>query len=444
MAKINLKNFLAFSFVFILVLPLVIIQPVVGEYNGYISYSINSDGTITPATVPIQSIGNTYTLTGDIRGSVTVERSDIILDGNGHSIIGGGDEIGIGGLTIGSLPTAPTAGISYISNVTVKNFKITGSVMGISLWQASNVIVTNNSISETGNGILSLDQQTAAIMVEGGGSNTITANHIANNYNGIICFETINNLITKNYIAKNSNSAIGGGTGISIWEASNNTIYHNDFIDNAVQAYDGITIYASGELPRASNVWDDGFPDGGNYWSDYLTKYPHAQMIDDSGLGNVSYVIDGKNMDRYPLLEPFIDFYTIATTPPRITTISVENRTFNESAVPAFFSIDKTANWTGYSLDGEQNITVTGNFTVANMTSGMHNISIYANDTFGNMGVQTVNFTVELPTPTPTNLPIVPQTLPIIAIVAVLAIIVVSLLLFKRHRKTQNNLVKKV
>ena len=74
--------------------------------------------------------------------------------------------------------------------------------MGISLWQASNVVVTNNSISETGNGILSLDQQTAGIMVEGGGSNIITANHIANNYNGIICFETINNLITKNYIAK--------------------------------------------------------------------------------------------------------------------------------------------------------------------------------------------------------------------------------------------------
>ena len=55
------------------------LQPVKSQYNGYNSYTINSDGTITPATVPIQWIGNTYTLTGDIRGSVTIERSDIIL-----------------------------------------------------------------------------------------------------------------------------------------------------------------------------------------------------------------------------------------------------------------------------------------------------------------------------------------------------------------------------
>jgi hypothetical protein len=47
--------------------------------------------------------------------------------------------------------------------------------------------------------------------------------------------------------------------------------------------------------------------------------------------------------------------------------------------------------------------------------------------------------------PAPANSSIAPQTLPVIAFVAVLAVIVVSLLLYRRHQKTNNiNPVKKV
>lgn len=116
-------------------------------------------------------------------GSITVERSNIIFDGSGHAIIGGPTEVGIGGLIIGSLPNTPTAGISYLSNVTVKNFKIIGSVIGISLCrlQKSQWLIT---ISGTGNGILALDQPTAGINVEGGGSNIIIGNILTNDNNG--------------------------------------------------------------------------------------------------------------------------------------------------------------------------------------------------------------------------------------------------------------------
>lgn len=108
--------------------------------------------------------------------------------------------------------------------------------------------------------------------------------------------------------------------------------------------------------------------------------------------------------------------YVIETTPPKINILSPLNQTYNETSVPLVFTVDKTVNWTGYSLDGEQNVTVTGNstltnsmvanVTVANVTSGLHNITVYANDTFGNIGAsENITFQVkllELSTPSPT------------------------------------------
>ena len=70
--------------------------------------------------------------------------------------------------------------------------------------------------------------------------------------------------------------------------------------------------------------WDNGSI--GNYWSDYLSRYPNATEIDHSGIGDTPYaIIDsttysddyangtaitgtailGTAIDRYPLMVPF-------------------------------------------------------------------------------------------------------------------------------------------
>jgi hypothetical protein len=97
--------------------------------------------------------------------------------------------------------------------------------------------------------------------------------------------------------------------------------------------------------------------------------------------------------------------YVLEHNPPKISLLSPINQTYNESSVSLVFTVDKTVNWTSYSLDGQQNVTVTGNstlingtvanFTISNMTKGLHHITVYANDTFGNIGASdTVSFTV--------------------------------------------------
>jgi Kelch motif len=122
--------------------------------------------------------------------------------------------------------------------------------------------------------------------------------------------------------------------------------------------------------------------------------------------------------------------YVLETTPPKVKTLSpAAAQTYNQTNVTSTFTVDKKANWRGYSLDGEENITVTGNFTLTDLPNGLHNLTVYANDTYGNMGVsETISFTVAVPEPFPVA--------PVAAGVAMVAVVIVAagLLLYNRKR----------
>jgi hypothetical protein len=66
----------------------------------------------------------------------------------------------------------------------------------------------------------------------------------------------------------------------------------------------------------------------------------------------------------------------------------------------------------------------------------LHNITVYAQDTFGNIGSsQTIRFTIAKPEPE--SFPVVP-----VAAIAVVAVIVAGLLVY--HKKHKHTLVKEV
>ena len=86
--------------------------------------------------------------------------------------------------------------------------------------------------------------------------------------------------------------------------------------------------------------------------------------------------------------------------PPEITIISPENTTYGTSSIPLTFYINESTSWIGYSLDGAENVTITGNTTLNGLSDGPHNVIVFANDTIGFMGVSDqIFFTVDTTPP---------------------------------------------
>ena len=86
---------------------------------------------------------------------------------------------------------------------------------------------------------------------------------------------------------------------------TNGLIYHNNLYDNVINAY--------GE---SNNTWDNGYPSGGNYWSDYtvddLYSGPNQDIPGPDGIGDTPYNISGgDNQDLYPLMHPFELYYIL-------------------------------------------------------------------------------------------------------------------------------------
>jgi parallel beta-helix repeat protein len=367
---------------------IVSLLPVKAEYSGTIT--IGSDGNVSPSISSIQQSGNTYFLTADIAGNITVQKSNIVLDGNGYKA----DSVAIG------LDT--TTGIS---NVTVKNFIIDGTSgfafnrfdgfggFGIMVNNGSNVLLTNNTIINTRHPGVFVSN--VGIYIVGGSSNKVIGNNLENNSDGLSFSRTRDNVVTENNITANHGWFLEFTCGISFFDASNNLIFNNNFIDN----YNDLGNYAQVGSRDSINMWDDGIV--GNYWSDY-----DGIDANRDGIGDMPYEVDSENTDRYPLIKPSsISVYLQKTTPPKVALLSPINQVFNESSVSLIFTVDKQVNWMGYSLDCQDNVTVTGNVTLSELTNGVHNVTVYAEDTFGNEGAsETIIFNIDVPEPFPTIL----------------------------------------
>ena len=157
--------------------------------------------------------------------------------------------------------------------------------------------------------------------------------------------------------------------------------------------------------------------------------------------------------------------------PPVISVVLPENKNYSSSNVTLAFTLNKQVMWVGYSLDGKENVTVrytldeienvtlAKSTTIIELSDGSHSLTVYANDTAGNIGKSdTIYFTIntqpsDSPTQQPTSetnqsakptiVPIVdgvntlPYLLGIIAVV-IIAVIIAGLAVyfyFRKHRK---------
>jgi len=87
-----------------------------------------------------------------------------------------------------------------------------------------------------------------------------------------------------------------------------------------------------------------------------------------------------------------INFTAPDTKPPAIDILSPQNIIYSlrpgepPIPIPLTFTVNETTPWIGYSLDRQENVTITGNTTLTDLSYGMHSVTVYANDTAGNMG----------------------------------------------------------
>ena len=238
---------------------------------------IQADGTISPTDAPIQRNGDVYTLTGNINSDadgIVIERNNTVLDGAGYTLQGTNTPSSIGIYTSG------------ISSVTIRNINVKAFESGILLdaYSTFNQII-KNKVEDNDYGINCWAYSDSNSII----GNNITANHLV----GIWIAGSSNINVSENNITGNSQY------GMSLESSSNSSVFHNNFINNANQ----IHIYDS------TSFWDNGYPSGGNYWSDYngvdARCGPNQDHPGGDGIGDTPYTIDSNNVDRYPLMNPW-------------------------------------------------------------------------------------------------------------------------------------------
>ena len=256
------------------------------------------------------------------------------------------------------------------TNITVKNLKLTNNYEGVLIAYSNNILIDSVNISTVTHGITihyshhnnisasTILNNHKGMFVEFLNDNTITDNTILNSSFGVFLYETTNNIVRGNTItASYSNiwvtnshynqicqNRVSGssyslslgnshnnlieknlitrarGQGVSVYDSNNNSIISNTMALNEYGIYfcrsTGNVIYHSGFINNTNqvfdhiggNIYDNGYPSGGNYWSDYTgvdeKRGPDQDKPKSDGIGDTPYTRHNVE-DRYPLMNPW-------------------------------------------------------------------------------------------------------------------------------------------
>jgi len=253
------------------------------------------------------------------------------------------------------------------TNITVKNLKLTNNYEGVLIAYSNNILIDSVNISTVTHGITihyshhnnisasTILNNHKGVFVEFLNDNTITDNTILKSSFGVFLYETTNNIVSGNTItASYSNiwvtnshynqicqNRVSGSSyslslgyshnnlieknlitrgGVSVYDSNNNSIISNTMALNEYGIYfcrsTGNVIYHSGFINNTNqvfdhiggNIYDDGYPSGGNYWSDYTgvdeKRGPDQDKHGSDGIGDTPYTRHNVE-DRYPLMNPW-------------------------------------------------------------------------------------------------------------------------------------------
>lgn len=265
------------------------------------------------------------------------------------------------------------------TNIVIKDLSLSENRQGVLIVSSNDSVISNNKISSTACGIVirgsselfpgpiyhstndlvydnTITACGTAICLYSGEGHTVSSNYISGNIAGIhtefpssgtvilantitnctywghekiphdawlwdvgiygpagIDIESPNNIIMGNTISYNE---IGMTIGL-LTMVGGNVIYHNNFINNIYRQV----------MIGSMNLWDNGYPSGGNYWTDYtgvdLYGGPYQNETGSDGIGDTPYMLSEcidpdvppewkDQRDKYPLMKPWMPSGTFA------------------------------------------------------------------------------------------------------------------------------------
>jgi parallel beta-helix repeat protein len=303
----------------------------------------------------------------ELVNDVIIKNNTCVNNGNGIALFGNnGGHQNIAGITIqnNAFLNDINVGLNVIDawNITVDQNFAFGNGQGIFISQSNNVTVTGNLVDQNLGGAIGVVDSSTNVTVS---SNNVTRNSLGVNFNS----------------------------------ASGNLVYHNNFISNTNQA----------SSVNSTNAWDNGYPSGGNYWSNYngVDRFTgsNQNLFGQDGIGDLVFAVNSEIIDNYPLvinstLQPLAQGFNISTSAPQSQTV-----TFDASA-----STTSRGSFTYlWDFGDGVNMNLTNPTTIHTYSQpGTYNVGLTILDSGGGQVVNTTAITVlanPVPTPTPTATP---------------------------------------
>ncbi len=225
--------------------------------------------------------------------------------------------LSIDGISVGQLI------VVNCSNVQVSNLQISHADIGMEMAFVGHALIEDNDL---------FSNHDAGLLLLGISDSIISGNTFNGNGKGIDTYASNNTVIADNDISSNGdrgiqlftsanvtisgNSVANNSIGLFMSYSNSISVHHNNLVNNLVQARQWVSAVVS---------WDDGYPNGGNFWSDYdgpdnCSGPDQSICPSPDGIGDISrlvgiidwcsdyatFCVVSHAPDRYPLVSPFV------------------------------------------------------------------------------------------------------------------------------------------
>ena len=282
--------------------------------------------------------------------------------------------------------------LAYTNGTSISGSTITNNSMGIYSRSSDFNRISSNDISSNNE---------FGVLFEFSSNSDIQGNNITLNMGGLIIYglssnnSLVGNLVTENVIGlgleETSNNTLFGNTfvsndvGLYLSRSSGNLIYRNNFNNtNQVYIYDSL-----------SNFWNDDYPQGGNFWSNYngtdAFSGPYQNETGSDGIGDTPYSIDIFNEDQYPLMSQYVGTHDISITEVNVSktvvgqgfalnvSVTITNQgNFTENATVTAFANTTAIGSQNVMLAGLESTTLTFTWNTSGSAYGNYTITAYA------------------------------------------------------------------